>query len=110
MRLLLDQNLSFKLIDIITSAFPGSKHVNDFDLVRASDASVWSLAKENDFAIVSKDADFASPALLRGQPPKLIYIRIGNCTTDRIGQLLLDSNDVIKGFLGDPVESVLTLV
>jgi len=109
MKLLLDQNLSFRLIDTISSAFPDSKHVKDFDLVRAADSSVWSFARENGFAVVSKDGDFVNLALLLGQPPKLIYLRVGNCTTERVGELLLDSQDAIKDFLSDPIESVLTL-
>ena len=109
MKLLLDQNLSFKLIEILSSAFPNSKHVKDFDLIRAPDSLVWSFARENDFAVVSKDADFVNLALLFGQPPKLIYLQVGNCATERIGALLLDSQDAIKDFLSDPVESVLTL-
>ena len=109
MKLLFDQNLSFKLIDITAIAFPDSRHVKDCDLSRVSDTAVWSFAKENDFAIVSKDADFANLAFLHGQPPKLIYVRVGNCTTERIGQLLLDSQTAILEFLNDPIEAVLTL-
>jgi predicted nuclease of predicted toxin-antitoxin system len=56
MKLLFDQNLSYRLIEVIAAAFPDSKHVKDFDLVRASDASVWSFAHENGFTVVSKDA------------------------------------------------------
>ena len=72
MKLLLDQNLSFRLINVIAIAFPDSTHVKDFDLVRAPDADVWSFAQQNGFTVVSKDADFVNLALLRGQPPKLI--------------------------------------
>ena len=109
MKLLFDQNLSHRLIDTIASTFPDSRHVKDFDLVRATDAAVWSFARENGFAVVSKDGDFVNLALLLGQPPKLIYLRVGNCTTERIGELLLGSQGTIKDFLSDPVESVLTL-
>ena len=66
MKLLFDQNLSFRLIDVIATLFPDSKHVQDFDLVRAPDADVWSFAQQNGFAVVSKDADFVNLALLRG--------------------------------------------
>ena len=109
MKLLFDQNLSFRLIDVIAATFSDSKHVKDFNMVRAPDIDVWSFAQENGFTVVSKDADFMNLALLRGQPPKLIYIRVGNCTTERIGQLLLDSQMAIQEFLNDPIESVLTL-
>ena len=109
MKLLFDQNLSFKLSPLVVSIFPDSKHVKDFALTRAQDDTIWAFAAENGFAIVSKDSDFVHRALLRGHPPKLVYVRVGNASTERIGQLLLDSQDVIKGFLSDAVESVLTL-
>ena len=109
MKLLFDQNLSFELVPLVVSIFPDSKHVKDFELTRASDDSIWTFAAEKDYAIVSKDSDFVHRALLRGHPPKLVYVRVGNASTQRIGQLLLDSQDTIKDFLGDPVESVLTL-
>ena len=109
MKLLLDQNLSFKLIDVISTSFPVSIRVKDVGLVCASDSEVWSYAQKNGFAIVSKDADFANLAFLHGQPPKLIYIRIGNCTTEQIAELLMKSQSAINAFLEDPVEAVLTL-
>lgn len=109
MKLLFDQNLSFKLVASISIVFPDSKHVKDFGLIRAQDADVWSFAQKNDFAIVSKDADFVNLAFLRGQPPKLIYVRTGNSSTERISELLMRSQASISAFLDDPVESVLTL-
>ena len=109
MKLLLDQNLSFRLIGTLSSVFPDSKHVKDFDLIRAPDSAVWSFARENGFAVVSKDADFVNLALLFGQPPKLIYLQVGNCATERIGELLLDSQDAIRQFLENATEAVLTL-
>ena len=109
MKLLFDQNLSFKLVAQLSPIFSGSRHVQDFELSRASDDEMWGFAKENDFAIVSKDSDFLQRALLRGHPPKLIYVRVGNATTQRIGELLLGSRQAITDFLSDPVESALTI-
>ena len=74
-----------------------------------SDAEVWSYAQDNDFAIVSKDSDFANLAFLHGQPPKLVYVRIGNCSTDQIAEILMRSQSTISAFLNDPIEAVLTL-
>ena len=109
MRLLFDQNLSFKLVELVSAVFPDSKHVRDFELVRESDDAVWAFAAKGDYAIVSKDSDFVHRALLLGHPPKLVYVRIGNSSTERIGSLLLESQDTIQEFLSDPVESVLTI-
>jgi len=109
MKLLFDQNLSFRLVESVSATFPDSKHVRDFELVRESDDAIWAFAAAGDYAIVSKDSDFLHRALLLGHPPKLVYVRVGNASTERIGELLLDSQDAIKDFLSDPVESVLTL-
>ena len=70
---------------------------------------IWAFAAENNFAIISKDSDFVHRALLRGHPPKVVYLRVGSASTERIGQLLLDLQEAIKAFLSDPVESVQTL-
>jgi len=109
MKMLFDQNLSFKLVSAVTSAFPGSKHIRDFALTRESDDAIWSFAAKNGFAIVSKNSDFMHRALLRGYPPKFIHLRVGNCPTERIRQLLHERENAIKDFLSDPVESLLTL-
>jgi predicted nuclease of predicted toxin-antitoxin system len=109
MKLLLDQNLSFKLVPALSGPFPGSKHLRDFDLTREDDEPIWSFAAEHGFTIVSKDADFMHRALLRGHPPKFIHLRVGNCPTVRILELLLDRVEAIQAFLEDPVESLLTL-
>ena len=53
MKLLLDQNLSFRLINVIAITFPDSKHVKDFDLASAPDADVWGFAQKNGFTVVS---------------------------------------------------------
>jgi predicted nuclease of predicted toxin-antitoxin system len=108
MKLLLDQNLSFKLVPFLSDAFPGSKHLRDFDLTREDDEPIWNFAAENGFSIVSKDADFMHRALLRGHPPKLIHLRLGNCPSSQIRALLLAQEAVIRDFLLDPLESLLT--
>lgn len=109
MRLLFDQNLSFRLVETVGPAFSGSKHVRDLGLMRASDADVWSFARAHEYAIASKDSDFANLAFLHGQPPKLIYVRLGNCSTERIAAMLNESRATLCEFLDDPIASVLTL-
>ncbi|CBE67780.1 conserved protein of unknown function [Candidatus Methylomirabilis oxygeniifera] len=58
MKLLLDQNLSPGLVQVIEDLFPGSRHVRDVDLQAADDGCVWAYAASHDFTIVSKDSDF----------------------------------------------------
>ena len=109
MKLLLDQNLSFRLLRDIDSAFPGSRHVGDLDLTTEDDEKIWRVASDHGFVIVSKDSDFFHRALLRGHPPKVVHLRVGNCATNRIRDLLLNSVTVIHEFISDPVESLLIL-
>lgn len=75
MKLLFDQNLSFKLVSAMAPVSPGSKHLSDFDLTYEQDESIWSFAAKKGFTIVSKDSDFVYLSMLRGHPPKVVYIR-----------------------------------
>lgn len=84
MKLLLDQNLSPRLVDELQRDFPGSAHVRDLGLARADDDAIWNTAREHGFAILSKDADFHQLSFLHGFPPKVLWLRLGNCTTDEI--------------------------
>lgn len=88
MKLLLDQNLSFRLCDILSDIFPGSQHVGGVGLSRADDHAIWEHARKAGYTLVSQDADFAELALLRGAPPKVIWLRCGNRLTDYVADLL----------------------
>ncbi len=105
--LLFDQNLSDRLARIVAADFPGSAHVKDLDLSEADDGVIWERAARDGFAIVSKDADFHYLSLLKGHPPKLIYLCLGNCPTSQILALLDEHVKTIKAFLADPKESLL---
>jgi predicted nuclease of predicted toxin-antitoxin system len=109
-RLLLDQNLSRRLVPVLDDAFPGIAHVASAGLDRASDETVWVYAGHKGLAIVTKDADFVDLSTLRGAPPKVIWLRIGNCTTGQIATLLVLHQAAIKVFLDEPSLRVLTLM
>jgi predicted nuclease of predicted toxin-antitoxin system len=109
MRLLLDQNLSFRLASAISALFPDTVHVRDFGLANEDDEGIWAFAARHQCVIVSKDADFAHRALLLGQPPKVIHLRVGNASTEEIQRLIELRKDTIRRFLQDPVESLLSL-
>ncbi|MDE2377591.1 DUF5615 family PIN-like protein [Bradyrhizobium sp.] len=101
MKLLFDQNLSFKLCQTIADLFPDSSHVRTLGLSEADDRTLWDFAKANGFAIVSQDADFAEMATLLGPPPKVIWLRSGNQTTVAIAALLRRHAGMIVSFEGD---------
>ena len=88
MKLLLDQNLSPHLVSKILDLFPQSTHVRDLNLQSVSDAEVWSYAANNNYVILSKDADFHQMSFLYGPPPKVVWIRRGNCSTSEILKIL----------------------
>ncbi len=108
MKLLLDENLSPKLVRSLLDAFPGTAHVEDCGLGTAGDEEIWRFAKENNFAIVSKDSDFYSRATAYGGPPKVIWLRIGNCATTEIEKSLKRSKSAIDAFTQSP-ESTLVI-
>ncbi len=74
MNLLLDENLSPRLIQRLASLFPGLTHVRDVGLKRESDETIWEWAKQNSYTIVTTDSDFLSPSVSRGWPPKVVHL------------------------------------
>jgi predicted nuclease of predicted toxin-antitoxin system len=100
-KLLLDENLSPRLVAGLQSAFPGSTHVHDLGLGSADDDVIWKHAAEHDFAIVSKDSDFHQRSFVYGSPPKVIWIRLGNCSTVEIADLLARRTAAIRAFESD---------
>ena len=99
MRLLFDEQLAEELCDLLRDAFPESQHVRLVGFGGASDEKVWQLAIEHRCVLVTKDEDYHRLSVLRGAPPKVIWIRIGNCTTAEIATLLLDYRADIQRFV-----------
>lgn len=109
MKLLFDENLSHRLAEKLTDLFPGSTHVRLVGLESAEDPGVWELAVKDDFVIVSKDSDMHDRSLLFGFPPKVIWVRLGNCSTRQVEALIrLESSKIIE-FVEDDFASFLTL-
>ena len=88
MRFLFDQNLSPRLVRALADLFPESIHVRDVGLEAAEDDEVWGYALEHLLTIVSKDSDFHQRSFVYGHPPKVIWIRRGNCSTGEIEAIL----------------------
>ena len=109
MKLLFDENLSPKLPRLVATLFPDSAHVRECGLLGQADEDVWEYARANGFTIVSKDSDFQQRSLLYGHPPKLVWLRIGNCTRPQLVQLMTSHEQDIHSLDTDPFESVLVL-
>ncbi len=84
MKLLLDQNLSYRLCSILKDLPVSINHVRDFSLDKVKDDEIWKYAAQNDYIIISKDSDFVEKAFVKGFPPKIIWINKGNCSTNTI--------------------------
>lgn len=109
MKLLFDQNLSHKLARRLADLFPDSTHVREVGLKEAEDLAVWEYAKQRGFMIVSKDADFHQRSFVVGFPPKVMWIRLGNCTTLEVEQVIRKNFDSIKTFAEDEEAAFLIL-
>jgi predicted nuclease of predicted toxin-antitoxin system len=101
MKLLFDQNLSFKLCQAVADLFPESNHVQLVGLSEVGDQLLWDYAKANGFTIVSQDADFAEMAALLHSPPKVIWLRVGNQSTAAISTLIRRHAKLIAAFGND---------
>lgn len=109
MKLLFDQNLSPKLVLRLADLFPGSSHVQAEGLDCASDDQVWEHARLNGFAIVSKDADYNNLSVLRGTPPKVIWLLVGNCATAQVEVVFRARLSDVEAFEKDPSVGTLAL-
>ncbi len=96
MKLLLDENLSPELVAILSEIYSETAHVRDFDLKSAPDRILWAHAAREGYTIVTKDADFHHRSFLYGHPPKVIWIRVGNCSTRDIAALLVERREEIE--------------
>ncbi len=109
MKLLFDQNLSPRLPKVLEDIFPNSIHVREIGFVEATDTQIWNYSQTNEFTIVSKDTDFQQRSLLLGHPPKVIWLRVGNCPAKTIEILLRKHSVSIHTFDLDINKSYLSL-
>ena len=95
MKLLFDQNLSPRLVDLLVDLFPESSHVQSVGLDRAPDDTVWRFALEHGFTIVTKDSDFQERSQIARSVPCVVWIRRGNSSTADIEVMLRKHADAI---------------
>ncbi len=109
MRLLFDHNLAPRLVTALADLYPDSVHVAGVGLERAGDEELWSYAVARGLVIVSKDADFHQLSFLRGHPPKVVWIRRGNCSTEVIATILRDHHADVLRFADDQEAAFLVI-
>ena len=102
MKLLFDQNISFRILKQISDVYPEAKQVKDVGLENSSDSEIWEFAQKNHYSIVTFDADFYDLSVIKGIPPKIIWLRIGNTSTISIAKVLIDNQELIREFIQSP--------
>ena len=107
MKLLFDQNVSYKIVRRLQEDFPGCSHISNIGLLDATDNAIWEYAKNMDYCIVTFDYDFIDFSMLRGAPPKVIIIRKGNTKTESLVSLFLSQKNTINDFLITDLESTI---
>ncbi len=109
MKLLFDQNVSPKLVQRLADLFPGYAHVQDLGLDSTDDGVVWEWAGREGFTVVSKDENYNHLSVLRGSPPKVLWLLLGNSTTQQVEDTIRGRIEDIRAFETDPTADVLTI-
>ena len=109
MKLLVDENLSPRLAQMLQDDYPGTTHVREAGLLGAPDSDVWDHARTNTFVIVSKDDDFRQRSFLEGAPPKVVWLQVGNAGTARIAELLRRESRRLRSFEAEEESSLLII-
>ena len=52
------------------------------------DVPIWEYARANDLVIVTKDKDFSDRMLVSQSPPKVLWLRCGNCSLRQLHNFL----------------------
>lgn len=107
MKLLLDENLSRRILPLIEAAYPNSTQVVYAGLESENDKLLWEYARDNHFIIVTKDSDFHEMSIIYGHPPKIIWLKCGNQTKQYIANILIKNIEEISSFHVDPKLSCL---
>jgi predicted nuclease of predicted toxin-antitoxin system len=99
MKLLFDQNISFRIVRLLPDVFGDCFHVKSVGLNNCNDERIWDFAREKGFTIVTFDADFFEISLIKGCPPKIIWLRTGNLTTSEIVKYFIKNYLNILAFI-----------
>jgi predicted nuclease of predicted toxin-antitoxin system len=108
-RLLFDENLAPSLPQRLADLYPESMHVRDVGLATADDERIWLHARDRGYLIVTKDDDFRQRSFLRGAPPKVVWAKLGNCSTADIEQALRSRYTMIVAFAADEMGALLVV-
>ena len=102
MRLLFDQNISYRILKKLPKSFSDCVQLNQVGLKNCNDSDIWQYAHDNNYVIVTFDSDFYDISLLNSSPPKIIWLKTGNHTTQEIADLLIANENSNKEFISNP--------
>ena len=108
-KLLLDENLSERLLQPLADLFPGSAHVRNLLASGASDRKVWEIARDGEFALSTRDEDFVGMSVLLASPPKVVWLNVGNSRNSVIAALLKSHAADIERFVLDEDHTFLAI-
>jgi predicted nuclease of predicted toxin-antitoxin system len=108
-KLLLDENLSRRLVPALQDRFPGSSQVTLLGLEHATDAQICEHASRHGFVVCSKDDDFQRLVAARGYSPRLIHLSLGNVGNEVVLAALLAAADRLQLAFGDPATGVVVI-
>ena len=103
-KLLIDENISYKLVKKVANIFPDSQQVKRLGLLGKEDYMVWNYAKKHDFVILTQDIDYSEMSQFLGYPPKVILLKTGNISTDKVEELLRQKLQIIEFFVSPNYE------
>lgn len=109
MKILIDENLPASLAKTFLTVKLEAFHVSQFNLLKASDGAIWEYAKNENMTIVSKDNDFYFLSVLKGYPPKVIYLQVGNCSVANLKNIILSKKEIIFEFLQNMESGLLVI-
>ena len=109
MKFLVDENLSDKLVARLDAVYPGTKHVKHVRLAAHADTELWEMAKNEGFIILTQDDDFVELSMMRGAPPKVVHLAMGNHTTKEWLTIIQSNAVAISHFASDLDTGLLVL-
>lgn len=109
MKLLLDENLSRRIVPVLQTAFPGTTQVSLVGLEGATDAELCDYAAHHDFVVYSKDRDFRRLVEARGYRSRVVLLLVGNVPNDEAASILVRGAARIEGAFADPRVAVVVV-
>jgi predicted nuclease of predicted toxin-antitoxin system len=110
MKLLFDQNISHRILNLISEVYPKANQVRGLKIENFSDKSIWEFAKKGGYTIVTFDSDFYNFSLVWGFPPKIIWLKTKNQTTKNVSNLILKHQETIQHFIENENLSCLEII